>query len=360
WQVDAGEGYAGVAVSAGRVYLHDYDAARREEAIRCLSLADGREIWRWTCPETVKRNHGMTRTVPAIAGGRLLALSPKCRVTCLEADTGRPLWRKDLAGEFGAAVPPWYAGQCPLLDGDRAVLAPGGPDTLIFAAAAATGEVRWRTPNPRAWTMTHASVVPMELLGRSTYVVCGSGGVAGVAADTGELLWETDAWKIRIATVPTPLVVGPDRLFLAGGYDAGALMLRLRPDGARVLPEVEFRLEARVFGATQQTPILHEDHIYGVRPDGEAVCLDLAGRVQWTSGREYRFGLGPFLAADGLLLLLGEEGRLTLAELDPRAFRPLARAQILPGPEAWAPLALAGGRLLARDLTRLVCLDLTR
>jgi hypothetical protein len=29
----------------------------------------------------------------------------------------------------------------------------------------------------------------------------------------------------------------------------------------------------------------------------------------------------------------------------------------LAGPEAWAPLAIAGGLLLARDVTTMVCLD---
>jgi hypothetical protein len=35
----------------------------------------------------------------------------------------------------------------------------------------------------------------------------------------------------------------------------------------------------------------------------------------------------------------------------------LGQAQILKGHESWAPMALVGDRLLARDLTRLVCLS---
>ena len=41
WQLTVGEGHAGVAVHRGRVYLIDYDRERQEDAIRCLSLADG-------------------------------------------------------------------------------------------------------------------------------------------------------------------------------------------------------------------------------------------------------------------------------------------------------------------------------
>ncbi|MDW8310547.1 MAG: hypothetical protein RMK20_14325, partial [Verrucomicrobiales bacterium] len=66
WSLDLGEGYAGPAIHRGRVYLWDYDATARRSALRCLSLADGRELWRFSYPHFIKRNHGMTRTVPAL------------------------------------------------------------------------------------------------------------------------------------------------------------------------------------------------------------------------------------------------------------------------------------------------------
>ena len=47
WAVDCGDGYAGVAVAQGRVYLMDYDKDKKQNALRCLSLADGGEIWRY-------------------------------------------------------------------------------------------------------------------------------------------------------------------------------------------------------------------------------------------------------------------------------------------------------------------------
>src|SRR5690349_2567291 len=55
WALDVGEGYAGVAVRAGRVYLLDYDRHGKQSALRCLSLADGKEIWRYTYSLTIKR-----------------------------------------------------------------------------------------------------------------------------------------------------------------------------------------------------------------------------------------------------------------------------------------------------------------
>lgn len=359
WQVDLGEGYAGPAVEGGCVYVFDYDQKQKQDALRCLSLADGREIWRFAYPVTVKRNHGMSRTVPTIAGGRVVGMGPKCHVVCVDAMTGELKWGLDLVGDFGATVPQWYAGQCPLVDGNRVILAPGGPEALLMAVSLETGEVIWKTPNPNDWKMTHSSIVPMEFGSVRQYVYCASRGVVGVAADDGRLLWSSTEWKISIATVPSPVVVGPGRIFFSGGYNAGCLMMRLRQEGDRFVPEVEWRLKARDFGATQQTPILYENHLYGVRPDGAMVCLDLDGKIRWTSGPDLNFGLGPYLIAGGLLLAMDDDGVLRLMEATPERFALLGEYKVFEnGREAWGPLCLAGERLLARDLTRMACLQL--
>jgi outer membrane protein assembly factor BamB len=357
WAVDLGEGHAGPAVHDGRVYVLDYDRAATADALRCLSLADGREVWRYTYPVEVKRNHGMSRTVPAVAEGHVVALGPKCHVTCVDAVGGEHRWTIDLVREHGATVPQWYAGQCPLIDGGRVILAPCGKSALLLAVDLKTGRSLWQTPNPRGWQMTHSSVMPQTVNGRKTYVYCGSGGVAGVDAGDGKLQWETSHWKISIATVPSPLCLPDGRVFLSGGYNAGALMLRVSEESGAFAVRPLFRLKAKQFGSTQHTPILYHDHLYGVREDRELVCLDLAGNVVWLSGPEHRFGLGPCLIADGLLFVLGDEGELTLTEADAPAYRQLARARVLEGPDAWGPMALAAGRLLLRDLSRMVCLD---
>jgi outer membrane protein assembly factor BamB len=85
-----------------------------------------------------------------------------------------------------------------------------------------------------------------------------------------------------------------------------------------------------------------------------------AGEPRWASGRDARFGLGPFLAADGKLFILADDGTLTLARASATAFEPLARARVLGGADAWAPLAIAGGKLLLRDSRRMLCLDVRR
>jgi len=59
-----------------------------------------------------------------------------------------------------------------------------------------------------------------------------------------------------------------------------------------------------------------------------------------------------------LIFALNDSGKLRLIEASPARFNLLGEAQILTGRESWAPLALAGDRLIARDLKRLICLEL--
>lgn len=358
WSVDLGEGYAGAAILNGCVYVADYDQDKHGDAIRCFSLADGQEIWRYFYPVKVKRNHGMSRTTPAVTDKDVVTIGPKCHVACLDAATGQLNWFLDLVQDHGAKVPAWYAGQCPLIEDGKVILGVGG-ESLIMAVDIETGDIAWRTPNPHGWDMTHSSLVPVEFAGQRMYVWCAGGGVVGVSAEDGALLWEMRDWQIRIANVPTPVPVGDGRLFLSGGYNAGAMMMKLSEENGQIRPEVQFRLEPEVFGSPQQTPIFYEGHLYGVRPDEQLVCLDLEGNVLWTSDSTHKFGLGPYTIINGLLYVMDDHGKLTLAEATPTGYVQFAEADVLEGIDAWGPMALASNRLIVRDLTKMICLDIS-
>jgi len=358
WSIDVGEGYAGAAVLAGRIYLLDYDREKQADAIRCLSLEDGKEIWRYSYPVKVKRNHGMSRTVPAVTDKYIVTLGPKCHVTCLDSMTGQFRWMLDLVKDFKAKVPPWYAGQCPLIDDDRAIIAVGG-DSLMMAVDCETGEIVWQSPNPNRWVMTHSSVIPTDFAGRRMYIYCASGAVVGISAEDGSILWENTEWKIRIANVPSPAIVGEGMIFLSGGYNAGSMMLQLTQQDEKITAQPAFRLEAEIFGAPQHTPIFYEGYIYGVRPDGQLTCLDLNGQVVWTSSSAHQFGLGPYTIVNGLIYVMNDNGVLTVAEATPTGYVQRASAKVLEGPDSWGPMAVASGRLILRDLNRMICLDIT-
>jgi len=356
WDIEVGEGYAGAAVLNGRVYVLDYYRDRQADVLRCLSLADGMDIWQYSYPVKVKRNHGMSRTVPAVTDKYVVSLGPKCHVICLDSQTGRSYWAMDLVKQFGSEVPMWYAGQCPIIDRQTAIIAPAG-SALMIAVDCATGEIIWQTPNPDKWKMTHSSIMPMEYNGQRMFVYCGSDGVVGVSAENGKVLWQTTEWKLRINT-PSPLIIGDGRIFLSAGYNKGSMMVQLIEDaqGSGFQVETLFHLEPEIFGAAQHTPILFEGYIYGVRPDEQMVCLDLSGNVIWTSGSDHKFGIGPFTIADGMIYAMDDHGLLRLIEAKPDGYQQLAEAQVLDGPDSWGPMACAGNKLILRDMNRMKCL----
>jgi outer membrane protein assembly factor BamB len=76
----------------------------------------------------------------------------------------------------------------------------------------------------------------------------------------------------------------------------------------------------------------------------------------WTSGKDHRFGLGPYLIADEKMYILDDDGTLTMIKPDPSGYIELAQKKILDGHDAWGPLAIADGRLLMRDSKTMVCL----
>ena len=362
WTATVCEGYAAPAVHNGRVYLTDYDRQRKEDAVRCLSLDDGKEIWRYTYHVRIKMNHGITRTMPAVTDGYVVSLGPKCHVLCLNAVTGELVWKKDLVGEHGTTVPPWYAGQCPLIDGEEVILAPGG-DPLMMAVHLAYGTPRWQTANPGGFGMTHSSIVKMTFAGEPQYVYCHTRGVVGVAAETGKILWNHDGWRISIANIATPIPVSGGRIFLSGGYGSGAAMIRLVESADAIRVEELFRVKPEVFGAEQQTPVLLGDHLYGVIPPrarSRLVCLDLAGRHVWATEPGPELGLGSYaLAGDTLLVFEENTGVLRLVRATPARLEEIGRVKAIDGHEIWTPPVVAAGRLLVRSATTLICLDVS-
>jgi len=362
WRERTGEGYSGPVVNKGRVYFIDYDQTRKEDSIRCLSFRDGIEIWKYNYPVKIKRNHGMSRTVPAVTDKYLVTLGPLGQVTCLSSLTGELIWRKDLVKEYGTKIPEWYAGQCPLIDGEDLILAPAGKEVLLAAFELKTGRTKWAAQNPGGlYKMTHSSVAIMNFKNEKQYVYCASAGVVSVSAKDGKILWTDPSWKINIANVPTPVIVNNEKILFTGGYDAGSKYVRLEKDGSGYKLRELFKVKSAVFASQQATPIFYKGYFYGVLPDGQLACVDETGKQLWKSGPERKFGLGPFLITepDGIILALNDmKGVLYEIKADPLKYEELGSMKILNGHEAWAPLVLVDGKLLAKDLTEMVCVEI--
>ena len=371
WTVALGEGHAAPAVHNGRVYLLDYDEKESADALRIFSLDDGKEIWRRSYSNKVKRNHGMSRTVAAVTDSAVVTIGPRCHVMSTHAITGDFLWGIDLVKEYGSEEPLWYAGQCPLIDDSVAVIAPAGSKALLIGVHLMTGEIIWETPNKHNWKMSHSSVMPMKFGGRSIYVYCASGGLIGVAADgddRGGILFETSEFNQSVVA-PSPVVLNDGRIFMTAGYGAGSVMFQVSHSGGEFSISTVKRYGVKeALASEQQTPVYYGGHLYAVLPKDagssreQFVCVnekDIAS-FKWTSGPENLFGLGPFIIADNKFFILSDDGTLTAAAISNRKFEKKGSVKIMDGIDAWGPMAFVSGRLLLRDSKRMLCIDLRK
>lgn len=357
WKVQVGDGHAAPVVAKGRVALLDYDEKLEGDVLRVLSLQTGQELWRRFYKVKTKRNHGISRTVCATDGDGLVSFGPQCHVLCTSFTNGTYRWSINLVEKYGSKVPLWYAGQCPLIDGNTVILAPASEKVLLCGVAIDTGTVQFETPGVPGLSMSHASVMQLG----SIYVYAGIGGIAGVSKD-GKLLWVNTEFSPNVVA-PSPCILSANRFFITAGYGVGGAMFEADGKGCRLL----FRTDRRTFASEQQTPIYKDGLLFSVLP-GDAgglrqqfACMTPEGKQLWTSGAQDRFGLGPFLAiAENQFILQDDLGTLTLAQADKDGYKRLARLSLMSGEgrDAWGPMAVSGNNLLVRDSTQLFCLQM--
>lgn len=375
WKVTLGEGYAGPAVFNGRVYLMDYNERRKADMLRCFSLKSGTELWRRWYNVDIKRNHGYSRTIPAVTDKYLVTIGPRSHVMCLDPVSGDLKWTIDMEKDYeipgkvkGRITPDFYSGQCPLIDDNVAVLAPGGK-ALMIGVDCETGNILWKTPNPDTLRMSHTSIMPMVIHGKKMYVYNAIGGVCGVSAegeDKGKLLWQTTQWS-PATVAASPLLLRNNEIAVFGSYGAGGAKIRISFNGSDYSASViESHKAMEGISSDQQTPIITGDYIWSVLPENagplkrQLVSYHLSDLRQtvWTSGKDNRYGrgLGPYIVKGDKLFLLDDDANLFFFKLEGPSASLIARYVITDGIEAWGPMAIAGNYLIMRDSKNLVCL----
>ncbi len=362
WQTTVGQGYSAPSVVAGNVYLDDYDEKQDEWMVRCLALADGKELWRYKVKKNIRPNHGITRSAPATDGAYVISIDPKCEVHCLDARNGELLWKKFLPTDYGTQIPPWYNGQCPLIEGDRVVIATGGR-AVMTALKKETGEKIWETENKDEFLLSHSSIMPIEVDGVKQYTYTTLKGAVGVDAQSGKQLWYFP-WKFNTAVCSMPLPLGGGKFLLTAGYHAQTVVCQVTHSGNEWTAKEVASLPPPTAGWNSEvhTPIFYKDRIYGIgkKQRGLWTCLDQQGKELWTSDHHAAFELGGYVLADGMFIVVeGTTGTVRLLNANADHYEELGSFQLLTGPDAWAPPVVSHGRLLVRDMAKLICVDIS-
>jgi outer membrane protein assembly factor BamB len=359
WTVNVGIGFGGPVVSSGKVYLLDRDD-KVGDNLRCLDLSSGEELWNFAYNAPGSVMFPGSRSVPAVDGNNIYTCGPYGDLYCIDINTHKPIWHKNVWKDFGGdQIPTWAITQCPLIYGNLLILASQAPQAGVVAYEKLTGNIKWTTPSLGSVGYVSPSIVKVSGLDHIVMITASSGGkVVGIDPLTGKILWEYTNWQCKIP-VANAVDAGEGRMLITGGYNAGTAMIKVdkKDDGSYGVTELFKTVQ---FGTHTQPPVLYNGYFYAQystneRSDG-LVCMSIDGQVKWETGRSPSFDKGGMILADGLLLSTDGNRTLYLIEPDSAGFKPLASAELLKSGQNWAPLALVDGKLLIRDQNQLKCI----
>lgn len=339
------DGYAGPAVADGVLYIVDHEG--KDDVVRAVDTRNGRQLWTYAYPEVSVDNYGHARATPAVDGDRVYVLSRLGLLTCLESKTGKKVWSRDIFEAFGGEKPRWDMAVSPLVDRDRLIVCPGGPNAAVAALDKETGRTIWAgggSDQPG-----YATPVLATIGGREQYVVFTGVSLIGVDRGDGTLLWRFP-WQTEYDVNAAAPIVTEEGIFITSGYNHGCALVDVR--GA----EPAVRWQSRDLVGHFNSPVLFKGFIYGIGDPGNLVCIEAkTGRLAWS---QKGFEKGGVVGVDGLLIALGgDKGDLVLIEMTPDAYRELGRMRPLGG-RSWTAPIVAGRKLFVRNQKKLVCLAL--
>lgn len=377
WRVEIGAGYSGPTVANGRVYVTDrLTQPKQVERIHCFDEKTGKSLWThsYDCPYRNVSYQAGPRASVTIDNGRAYAVGTMGHFFCLDAESGDVIWSKDLNKEYKIRMPIWGIAAAALIEDGIVVVQIGGePNACLVAFDKQTGSEVWRALSDDA---SYSAPIMVEQ-DQKRVLVCYTGqNVVGLNPRTGEVLW-------RQSFKPTQMVIGiaspvlyEDMLFMTNFFD-GSMLLKLGSDTLQIK-----KLWKRAGPSEQKTDALHsiistpliiDDHIYGVDSYGEMRCLDLkTGDRVWESldlMPRARWATAHFVPNGDKVWIFNEQGELIIAKLSPKGYQEISRVKLIePTPEqlpsrrggvAWSHPAFANKHVFARNDKEMICVDLS-
>lgn len=344
WTAELGIGCTGAVVADGILV----SVGNREEQDRLVALdaANGTEKWVVAYPEPLDANFykGGPNATPTLHSGRVYGISRQGLALCLELATGKEIWRRQIKTEQNLTPPKWGFSGSPLILADRLILNAGDSG---LALALENGSTLWSSAGGGAG-YSCPTLAP-----DGSVLIFTAKALMAVKPDDGAVRWQ-QPWKTDHDVNAAAPLVTPAGILVSSGYKTGTGLIAA--DGSR---RVWFSADLK---HQMAGPILLGEHVYGVDGNkskpGELYCMNPAdGSVVW---RKAGFGTGSVVAVGSILVALGEDGTLVLAEANPRIYVEKARAKFLEG-HCWNNAAVADARIFVKnDDGRLVCVEVGR
>ena len=276
WSTPVGSGVSSPDLVGGKLYA--FGRVEGDEVTSCLDAKTGKIIWQDKYEtDAVPRpanGYGGPRSTPAVADGKVYTLGVNGVVSCLDAATGKVVWRK----KTGAA-PQFKTSTSPLVANGLCIVFLGS----LTAFDAATGDVKWKGPQG-ARTGPYGSPALMTVGGDKQIVTPTANALVGVNLADGKVLWQV---KLPgggyFPNYGTPIINGDTVIYDApGGRGASGSSMALKIDKS-----------GDAFKATElwkgesayqyNTPVLRDGLLFGLSPERKFFCMDAtSGKVLWT------------------------------------------------------------------------------
>jgi outer membrane protein assembly factor BamB len=358
WLYDkAGNGYSGPSIVNGRLFT--LGTRDQQEILLCLDAATGEERWATPLSAILDNKWGVgPRSTPTVDGDRIYVMSGPGVLSCVQATDGKVLWKRTME-ELGGKIPTWGYTESPLVDGNKVVCTPGGPQGAIAALDKKTGETLWQTKDFTDGAQ-YSSIVPAVINGQPQYVQRTMASIVGISPKDGALLWKQE-YPGKTAVIPTPIVEG-NQVYVTAGYGVGSMSFIVEPDNTLRMVFDETSSAGKVMKNHHGGVILVNGYLYGNSDGLGWTCQDWkTGALVWNE--KSKLGKGAIGYADGHFYLLDEgSGTVALIDASPKGWHETSRFKLDPqttirSPQGhiWTHPVICNGRLYLRDQDLIYC-----
>ena len=355
WKTTVGEGHSSPVTSEGRIYV----LARQgeDEVVLCLEAPTGKQLWRARYPAAYTMNPAATghgkgpKSTPVVSGRKLFTFGINGVLSCFDAKSGTLHWRKEFSKQYPNTSPLYGTAMSPIVANGLCIVHAGGHDKgALTAFDIETGTVKWANAEDGP---AYSSPVMATLAGEPQLVTYTQSNVLGISAMTGKLLWKM-ANQVPYDVNSVSPVVYKDLLILSI-YEKGVGAIRVSRQGAQWVPQEVWRNAA--YESYMNTPVLAGNRLVGFsyKKKGQFFCLDAdTGKMLWESSG--RMGENAaILNAGDLFLVLTDEAKMFVLKGNATSFAPVKEYQVASSP-TWAHPVLLGNRILVKDKTTLAAL----